>query len=228
MSNSLCQLAADYRGAIPEGGCMVETKVDGWRALYFPGWDGRWRLWSRNGHPIEGTEHIAWRLEQMQRMTGEPMVFDGEFQVDGTLAATKAWCERGWRLGGEAGIFHAFDCLPLAHWERGESPIPAYQRKATLKALWQAVEGDAGLAWEWRPGSHGRDEVNPGPVQIVEDEWAFTPADVLGMARRVWAIDGEGLMLKDAEAPYRRLRSPAWMKVKRENFHKWASRPIAA
>jgi ATP-dependent DNA ligase len=40
-------------------------------------------------------------------------------------------------------------------------------------------------------------------------------------ARRAWAQGLEGLMLKDALAPYRRSRVQTWMKVKREGAHKW-------
>ena len=39
----------------------------------------------------------------MEEVAGEPLFFDAEFQVDGTLLATKAWCERGHKLGGSAG-----------------------------------------------------------------------------------------------------------------------------
>ena len=199
---------------------MYEQKVDGWRALRFPGIDGKVRLSTRNGHPIEGIEHILHRLALMEQIAGEPMVFDGEFQVGGTLEATKHWCERGWRLGGEAGTFYAFDCLTLAEWRAGGTDRPLYERKAQLQALARAVDEEPALSWEWRPGSHGRDE--SGAVQILADSWAADERDVVDEAQRVWAAGGEGLMLKDAESPYRRLRSGAWLKVKGENVMKWS------
>ena len=223
---SLVQLAGEWRGAIPAGGVMVETKVDGWRAARFPGVDGRVRLWSRNGMPIEA-EHILHRLGLMERVAGEPLMFDGEFLVGDTLAATKAWAERGWRMGGEAGQFFAFDCLTLAEWRAGGSDVPLYQRKRQLLDLARAVEDDPALSWEWRPGSRGRDDSVP-PVVVLPDTWAFDPADVMAEARRVWAADGEGLMLKDAESPYRRNRSDAWMKVKPGGPWWRAMRAIAA
>jgi ATP-dependent DNA ligase len=198
---------------------MFEQKIDGWRALRFPGIDGKVRLWTRNGYPIEGTGHILHRLALMERVAGEPMVFDGEFQVGGTLEATKHWCERGWRLGEEAGTFYAFDCLTLAEWRAGGTDRPLYERKAQLQALARAVDEDPALSWEWRPGSHGRDE--SGAVQVLADGWATDAADVIDAVQRVWAIGGEGCMLKDASAPYRRTRSIAWQKVKAENWAKW-------
>jgi ATP-dependent DNA ligase len=201
---------------------MGEEKFNGWRAPSFPGIDGITRLWTRNGHPIEGVGHILHRLSLMERVAGEPMVFDGEFQVGGTLAATKHWCETGWKQGGEAGVLHLFDCLPLASWRRGEDPTPLYERKNRLKALWDAVEHDPALTWEWRPGSRGRDEAGPIPVQVIEDSWIATPVEAVQAVTAIWARDGEGLMLKDAESPYRRKRTDAWLRVKQENMAKWA------
>lgn len=211
------QLATDWRGTLPTAGAMIERKIDGWRALRFPGIDGKVRLWTRNGMPIEGAGHILHQLARMERAAGEPMFFDGEFQVGGTLAATKEWCERGYKLGGEAGIFHVFDAVPLAAWRAGGDPTPLFQRKARLKALMDATAEEE---WEWRPGSRGRDQGTTA-VQMIEDEWAFDAADVLGAARRVWASAGEGVVAKDAEAGYVRKRSDAWRKVKMENVSKW-------
>jgi ATP-dependent DNA ligase len=223
---NLCQLATDWTGALPRDGAMVERKHDGWRALRFPGIDGVTRLWSRNGMPIEGTGHILHRLALMERAAGEAMFFDGEFVVGESLLATKIWCERGWRTGGEAGTFHAFDCLTLAEWRAGGSDTPLIDRKARLVSLARQVEQDPALSWDWRPGSRGRDDA--GAVQIVADEWAFDASDVIDAARRVWAIDGEGVMVKDASSPYRRNRNGSWAKVKTCNAHRWMRSPIAA
>lgn len=216
--SELVQLASDFRGVMPSGGMMAERKWDGWRAARFPGLDGKNRLWTRGGFAIEGTGHILHALDRMERAAGEPLMFDGEFVVDGTLAATKRWCEAGWKLGGEAGVLHLFDAVPLSAWQRGEDPTPLYQRKARLGALMDAAAGDE---WEWREGSRGRDEGAPPPVLYVDDEWVATPAEAIALARRVWAAGGEGCMLKVAEAPYRRKRTQDWLKVKQANQHYW-------
>ncbi len=215
--NSLCQLASDWRGTLPSEGTWAEPKIDGWRAMRFPGIDGITRLWTRNGMPIEGVGHILHRLERMERAAGEPMMFDGEFQVGGTLEATKRWCEAGWKQGGEAGVYHLFDCLPLADWQAGGGAIPLYQRKARARVLWEATAEEE---WDWRPGSRGRDE-GAIPVVLVEDQWLGIRADVVNEARRIWAAGGEGLVLKDSMAPYQRSRNGAWVKVKSENQAKW-------
>lgn len=213
MADQLCQLAGDYRGALPAEGMAFEEKMNGWRAMFFRGHDGQPRLWTRNGHRIEGTGHIVHRLQLFERIAGQPLFIDGEFVVDGSLEATKAWCERGWRQGGEAGLFYAFDVVPVVNWVTGGWEKPWHYRKAMLVKLAQEVETDPLLTWEWRPGSHGRDD-GQSPVIVLEDSWCFTPADVLAEARRIWAAGNEGLMLKDPMAPYVRKRSSAWLKVK--------------
>jgi ATP-dependent DNA ligase len=199
---------------------MIEEKRNGWRCLYLTGIDDKPRLFTRQGHLIEGAGHIAYRLGLMERAAGEPMVFDGEFQVGDTLEATKRWCEAGWKAGGEAGTFHAFDCLTMAEWRAGGTDTPLYARKARLQQLANAVDEDLTLSWEFRPGSRG-DESWRTSCPILPDEWAFDAGDVLTAARRIWAAKGEGVMLKDAEAPYRRNRNAAWQKVKQENAHHW-------
>lgn len=218
--SSLVQLASDWRGVLPADGMMVEEKVDGFRAIYLPDHTGRKRLFTRGGMPIEGTTHILYRLAQIERAAGCAMVFDGEFQVSGTLDATKRWAESGWKAGGEAGQLFLFDCMPLADWERGRCAMPLVERKALLTRLAAESEADG---WEWRPGSRGRDDALP-PVVVLEDSWAFDAADVVAEVRRVWAAGGEGCMLKDAEAPYIRNRNAAWLKAKGEIAQRWISK----
>lgn len=193
---------------------MGELKVDGWRAIRFPGRDGKNALWTRGGHCIEGTGHILHRLSLMEVAAGEPMVFDGEFQVGGTLHATKAWAEREWKMGGEAGQFFAFDCLPLADWQRGHCSAPLYKRKARLSELLKASYA-LPEDWEWREGVRGQEP--EAPIAVIADQWLFDADDVWAEAKRVWAAGGEGLVLKDPEATYQRARSNAWMKVKQSN-----------
>lgn len=224
---ALCQLLADWRGTLPDGGALAERKWDGWRATWFTGIDGAARLWSRNGLPLPGVEHIAARMRAMERVAGQRMVFDGELVVDGTLAATKLWCERGHKAGGNAGHLHLFDCLTFAEWRAGGSTVPLYQRKARLVELVEATapipagayEGAIPACWEWPAGSKGR--IEPDPVSVIPDRWVFDADDVLAFAQEVWAENGEGVVTKDPESPYERRRSNAWAKVKMENRAKW-------
>ena len=216
----LCQLASDYAGHLPGSGLACEVKFDGWRCLRFRGLDGKPRLWSRNGHPLEGADHIVHQLDLFERVAGEPLFLDGEIIVDGTLDATKHWFESGWRKGGEKGRLYLFDVLTEAEWRAGGTETPWHERKAWLQQLAGQVRDDPALSWDWRPRSYGRDD--PNAVTVVEDEWAFTESDVHDMVQRVWADGGEGVMLKDPEAPYRRNRNASWQKVKIENWKRWA------
>lgn len=211
----ICQLAADWRGKVLEDGMMAEQKVDGWRCLYFKGIDDVPRLWTRNGHPIEGADHVLHHMTLLEAAAGFDIFVDGEIQVDGTLAATKEWFETVYKLGGEKGVYHAFDMMPLREWKCGGSDVQLVTRKAALETFLDRVENSVSLSWEWREGSRGRGH-GISPVKIIPDIWISDAADVLDAARRAWAMGWEGLMLKDAMAPYRRERNATWQKVKKD------------
>lgn len=217
----LVQLASDWRGHVLPHGMMSEPKIDGWRGVVLQGVDSITRMFTRQGHFIEGVAHCLYFLQHMERAAGEPMVWDGEFQVNGNLADTKRWAESQWKQGGEAGHFYLFDCLPLSAWKRGGDPTPLYQRKARLQSLYQAVIEDEDLKWEFRPGSRG-DDGWLRSVSVLPDTWVFNAQGATEEARRIWAEGGEGVMLKDPEAPYQRGRNGHFLKIKRENAHKWS------
>lgn len=210
----LSQLATEWRRTLPAL-TIGECKHDGWRALWLRDHDGRPGLYTRNGYAIRGTEHIAHELEAWERHAGERLFIDGEFVVgDGpdTLAATKHWCETGHRLGGTAGRFMVFDGFSYDDWYRGGTDTPWYQRKARLEQLGLSVERDEAHRWDWRPGARGEE---PCPVHVVPHQELWHIDDALVMVAQIWRAGLEGIVLKDAEAPYRRTRSAAWQKVGR-------------
>lgn len=210
--SDLCMLAGRWAGAMPEGGAMIERKHDGFRCLFFPGIDRKPGMWTRGGMPMPGVGHIFERLMQIEAAMGGKWMIDGELVVDGTLTATKAHYERGWRLR-DAGVFHAFDTVPLDDWQRGRCDVPLHERKAVLARAIAATAPDVS-AWEWQEGSRGAGH-GVDPVELVADTWAFDADDVQAEARAVWAVGGEGVMVKDPTAPYVRARSDAWVKLKR-------------
>lgn len=224
---TLCQLLADWRGDLPPGGALASEKIDGFRMTYFRGVDGMPRLWSRNGVPLQGAAHIFARLQAMEREAGERLMFDGEAQVAGTLAATKHWFETGHKAGGNAGHFFAFDCITQAEWQAGGSTRPYWQRKAWLEELAAATapipaaayEGATPDCWEWPAGSKGR--IEPDPLSVLPDRWVLDADEALAYACEVWAAGGEGVVLKGHDSPYRRSRSSDWMKIKQDNRSKW-------
>lgn len=211
----LSQLATEWKGALPAW-AVAECKFDGFRALWLRDRDGEPRLFSRNGHDLPGTEHIAHELLAFERHAGERLFIDGEYVVDGpdTLAATKAWVERGHKLGGTAGTFYAFDCLSYDDWYRGGTDRPWFERKARLEELALSVASDAAHRWQWRAGSRGADEQQE-PVRVVPHLDLWTVDDALQMVAEMWRAGLEGIVIKDAQAPYQRNRSNAWMKVGR-------------
>lgn len=210
--STLCQLASTFSGTMPDGGIWAEEKRDGWRALYLPDHEGRKRLFTRNGMPLEGVDHILERLGEMEQAAGVPMVFDGEFQVGDTLQETRDWCYRGWKSGGTAGQFHAFDCLPYRQWEQGGTDTPLSERRTMLEQLFKVQGDDDG--WTWKEGSRGAVPAIE-PVTLLDVHWLSGPGDLLELVHAIWNRGGEGLMFKDDAAPYRRNRTDAWLKVKR-------------
>lgn len=214
---SLCQQASMWTGKPPPlGGCIADPKIDGWHGLNFRDYEGAPKLWTMNGNPIEGVGHILHKLAAMEAVAGEPMFFDGEFQVDGCLSATKAWCESGYKSGGEAGTFYVFDCLTEAEWRANDCNRPLIERKAMLKHLFDESER-LNDDWEWRPGTFGKEPDGP-IVEIIEGEWCNDVGEIMDLAGRAWSGGGEGLVTKDPESVYRRERSKAWQKVKTPRY----------
>lgn len=210
----LSQLASDWRGTLPAW-TVAECKFDGFRALWLRDQEGRPRLFTRNGQDIPGTEHIAHELLAFERHAGHRLFIDGEFVVGeagDTLATTKRWVEAGHKLGGTAGTFYAFDCLPYDDWLKGGTDRPWFERKARLEQLGLSVESDEAHRWDWRPGARG-DE--PCPVRVVPHQDLWHVDDALVMVAEMWRAGLEGIVIKDAEAPYQRTRSNAWQKVGR-------------
>ena len=213
----LVQLVGEYRGELPPGQWVAQEKRDGWRMAWFRGIDGQPRLWTRNGLPIEGVRHIAARCLAMEEAAGGAMFFDGEFQVSGTLLATKAWCERAWKLGGCNGTFFAFDCLSDAEWRDGIIDTPWIERQKWLHDLVDATQ-DLPREPGWVSGATG-EPVPERYVQALSGELIQSHAGVVRAAEEVWAANGEGLVLKRIDSTYRRNRSSDWLKVKQEQ--KW-------
>ena len=211
--SQLCQLAGEWAGRLPEYGAWVEPKIDGIRCLWIDG-----KLMTRERVPIGGVGHIEHRLKAIERAHGERLFFDGEFIVNGNLPDTQSHLNRGLRAP-EQGTLYLFDVMPLSLWQSDESEAPHCERRALLERL-LSIPDDSPLTWEWREGTRGREPVEP-PVLLMNGEWCFNACDVERMARGIWAQGGEGVMVKDFDAPYQRKRSNAWQKYKQAG---WSTR----
>ncbi len=212
----LVQLAGEWRGGVPDHGIWIEEKLDGVRAAWIGG-----ELLTREGLPIGGVDHIAYRLRSIEKAAGHAIFFDGEFIAPGGYRATLRHIGQGLRAP-EQGTLHLFDAMPSAEWAQGGSTRPLYERKRMLRD-WVALAADPSADWTWRPGTNGREPVGPA-LSVVSDTWAATQVDVERLANEVWARGGEGVMLKDAESVYCRTRSNAWRKYKRAG---WSVRSVA-
>ena len=212
----LFQLAGEWRGGVPDHGTMVEEKLDGVRA----GWIGG-ELLTREGQPIGGIEHIAYRLRSIEKAAGHAIMFDGEFLAPGGYRATLRHIGQGLRAP-EGGTLHLFDAMPAGEWAEGGTTRPLYERKRMLRE-WVALAADPSEQWDWRRGTKGREPLGPA-LTVVSDTWAATQAEVERLANEIWAKGGEGVMIKDAESVYCRARSNAWRKYKRGG---WSTRKVA-
>lgn len=208
----LCQLVGNYRDVLPDGDWFIQAKIDGWRCLHFTSKDGRKRLWTRNGVPIEGAGHILHKLHLMEQIAGEPMFFDGEVLIGESLAETKHWLETGWKGGGEAGTMYLFDCMTQTEWEQGGTQRPLYERLRMLNDIYTQMLA-LPLSWEWREGTRGREPDEPHVMPLAWEYCASHP-DVMDFATRVWSRGGEGGVIKEANSPYVRDRSNNWLKIK--------------
>lgn len=197
---------------IPQGGYSVSQKIDGFRANHYRGIDGTPRLWTKNGHEIHGVGHILHKLGIMESIAGEPMMFDGEFQVNGTLSDTKRWHEKGWKLGGEDGTLFIFDMMPERLWRDGGDPKPWIIRDSELSEL-LALSEQSDENWQWREGTHGKEPDCPA-VKAIEWEILDTVEEIERKAQEMYNRGDEGLVLKVIDSPYIRGRSNDWKKVK--------------
>ena len=213
----LFQLAGEWRGSLPYIGAMVEEKIDGVRA----GWIGG-ELLTREGIPIGGIEHIAYRMRSIEKAVGHAIFFDGEFLAPGGYHATLRHIGQGLRAP-EQGTLHLFDAMPAEEWAEGGTTRQLAERKRMLRD-WLKLAADPSAEWEWRPGTKGREPIGPA-LSFVPDTWAASEADVQRLADEIWARDGEGVVIKDAESVYCRARTNAWRKLKQPD---WSTRKVAS
>lgn len=198
---SLCQLLGTYRSSLPSGGMMGEEKRDGWRALWIDQ-----ALHTRQGLSLHAGDHLAPVLRLMETVAGQQLFIDAEYQVGNSLAATKHHCETGWKSGERKGALWLFDCLPLSEWRADNSQRPLHERKAWLADLVERAKAHP-LSWELEP----RDL---DAVRLIDDTWIFDAGHAMQEASRIWSGGGEGLVLKQADALYRRNRNDTWLKLK--------------
>jgi ATP-dependent DNA ligase len=186
---ALCQLVKDWAGNMPATGAICEPKLDGIRALWIDG-----ELVTREGAAIHGAEHIVEVLHAIEHEAAVPMFLEGEWIVHGSFTETlRHFRSAGGR--GDAGCLHIFEGMTMRAW-RGEDPSEALQaRRAKLDALVKPFECDA--------------------VRLVPWAYLTSSVEIERAAADFIAQGGEGVVVKDPLATYRRKLDGSWRRIKK-------------
>ena len=203
-----CQLAQDStdRPAKMVGVKRLEVKLDGVRVLALVTKAGT-TLYSRNGKPFDNFPQIVQAIEDnykqfvnsgdMRLSTG--FVLDGEI-VGESFQALMKQAQRKSDVETTGMVYHIFDIIPLADFERGYWNAQQYKRIAKLESCRDALNGTECLRI-----------MNGFDVNLSTAEGH----DVMNRYAQDAVAQGfEGIMIKDVGAPYECKRSSFWMKWK--------------
>lgn len=196
----LCMRPADWDGTVPAS-FYVEAKIDGVRALAIH--DKRPRMLTRGGMEIAGTKDLTDALAPVVERLGEPCVFDGELVAGTSFEETNANVRAG-RL--DVAVYHVFDFLPAREWRRGGFDMPYDTRRRVLEQAWADATGQSSNAAILNRGAAVHLLNRAGPFDDVAD------ADKLFEFAR--ERGGEGIVIKDAAAPYLNGKSAGWIRRK--------------
>jgi len=186
------QLATAVEEPPKTGAWLSEVKFDGYRLLAFKE-DDAVRLLTRNGH--DWTKRMPTLARSVARLKVERAVLDGELvalREDGV--SSFALLQQALSEGNDRNLFlYAFDLLHLGGWDLSDCRLA--DRKSVL----------AGLS-DWRGALRFSDHFE-GVLDTIREQ-------ACGMGL-------EGIICKQADAPYRSGRSKSWLKLKcqgREEF----------
>lgn len=185
------QLAREYDGRLPRR-VIVQPKLDGYRVL---GSTTTGKLYSRNGKLIEGYGEI----ERQLRLLPRGLVIDGEIISRDSFKGTQQSVFR--KSTRKEGLLDAFDliCETSSELER----VDQLGRMWKLREILNACMTTSILPLEYRVIDSFSVEDRRARVQNYYEHCIF--------------LGYEGIMIKDAEAPYERKRSYNWQKLKPVN-----------
>ena len=204
-----CQLAkdaADNEGKM-RGKKVLDYKLDGVRVLavirkpdtVFDHQLSTVTLHSRNGKVFENFPHIVSQLEQAAEEFGGDCVLDGEitsasFQDLMTQVHRKRDADAG------DAVFNIFDVIPMEAFEAGYYGATQLMRRRDLNESFSHLNEQPNLRLLDYVVADLDDSTGQATLDDMRDEAAR-----LGL---------EGVMVKDADAPYECKRSSAWLKIK--------------
>ena len=195
-----CQLAHD--GANHEnkltGKKLLDYKLDGVRVLAVVR-RGSVTLHSRNGKIFENFKHIE---EQLLRASGDleaEWVLDGEI-TSASFQSLMTQVHRKRDADASDAVFNVFDLVPLEAFLSGKDDVAQKIRSANLKDFF----------------GHLLDCENIKRLEYVEVDLSTEAGmeTLNDMRSKAKDMGLEGVMVKDADAPYECKRSTAWLKLK--------------
>jgi len=213
-----CQLATNSEGR-PEmrGTKRLEPKLDGVRVIMIVllGQPGPSPIcYSRNGKVFDNFSHIedqirnnvkeliaaADKVDDMQSgILKQGFVLDGEV-VGNTFQELMRQARRKENVDAADSVFHVFDVLPLADFQRGQWNAPLSKRIALLEAMRAAFDKMPNA--ELLPHLRVDLDTSEGKNQLER------------YAKDMVNAGFEGIMIKNLDAPYLCKRSTDWMKWK--------------
>jgi ATP-dependent DNA ligase len=186
----LCSLCSDWQPSTARTLWLAEPKVDGIRALWIGGDVGV--LMTREGNLLGAGGFACSSLLALEADFGKPMFFDGELAHPDGFEATLASFRRG--VPDPALTLWLFDAVPLDVWAAAGRTAPLDARRGALASLMLAKAG--------RPS-----------VGMLKPTMV-SGADAADCAAEAIARGLEGIVLKDATAPYVRGRGADWRRIK--------------
>jgi bifunctional non-homologous end joining protein LigD len=182
-------LATLVKEPFDKPGWVYEEKYDGYRILAYKE-GGRVKLESRNGHDRTGT--FSGVASAVAKLPGRTLLLDGE-----VVAFDSKWVSRFQLLqnSGAGASYGVFDCLYKDGRDLRREPL------SVRRVVLEGVLGKTLLG----KGSGTRDRVFASVLLASNGLKAFDVAKEKGY---------EGLVAKEASAPYVEGRSNKWLKVK--------------
>ena len=200
LKSRICAHPADYVGTVPAA-YYIETKIDGWRAIGLGGKAPQ--LLTQGGAVIEGAQPFIDVLQTLEKTLGEPYMFDGELVAGADFEETS----RNIRAGTlDCAVWHIFDAMPLAQWRRGGCALGYDMRRRILEQ-----------AFADRTGRSSACVIHHGPVSValLQRAGPFAGPDVADKVFEIAREKGaEGIVIKDAEAPYANGKVSGWWRRK--------------
>lgn len=197
-----CQLAHDSANHESKvtGKKLIEVKLDGVRVITIVYPDGRVDMFSRNGKELVNFPHITEQFASIANTLVEPWVYDGEI-MSGSFQDLMKQVHRKSDVKANDAVLHLFDCLPLEHFEQEKWNATQEFRSNHLKEFMsqhQSALPNVAMV--------GQELVD---LDSVEGQKRYKEINAAAIAGGY-----EGIMLKDANAPYECKRSVAWLKLK--------------